>query len=302
MVNGKNYDQTKRLFLTKKYDLAFGMWINDTKNTAIGYALDAECVNSTFLPRSKAFYSYDLNEIAIEINAYNCPAVFFTENFQLKQNSKMNYLMLRFDFKNYENLNFNVLAKLNLNRRLGNGCSSNLTFHKKDNLLFNFLNDENYYDSNELFYRSRFEKFWIKITRNMAIFISTIILILVIIIFCLLVIYSCFKKLIVQAKNKLNITKKNTFEFTNLSNSKNTVYDAENSKSNDECENDSKLTQTNNEITQNSLKKQDETTENSISEFQILRNQLMSKVKTEESFEKVHGLDGNLTKNVIFQS
>ncbi|RNA40952.1 hypothetical protein BpHYR1_044475 [Brachionus plicatilis] len=242
VVNGKNFDDKKLLYVDKKYDLSFGMMLNESKNNVIAFAFDAECYHSNNLSKSKWFYSLDLDDKIIELNALNCPETFFIKNFNLKLSSKISFLSFKFNFKTNQSPNlFDLKLKLSLNRRLGKGCSSTIMFHKNTNSAM-----LDYYDYEIPIFRSSFE--------------------------------------ILPRTN-------NNFEFKNLSESKNQIVDLESIC--ETKEDDHKV-----DCRANIVKSK----ENSINEFQVLRDQLLNKEKKQFSYEKEHGLEPDLSKNIIFQN
>lgn len=282
VVNGKNYDERKLLYVDKKYDLLFGMMLNETENNVIAFAFDVECVQSKHFPKSKWFYSLDLDDKIIEINALNCPENFFIQNFSLKQSSKINFLSFKFDLKNNKIQNlFDLKIKLSLNRRLGKGCSSTIIFHRNINMAI-----VDYYDYENPNFRSTFEMFWNKIISNWFYF-----LLFIIFFFLFMIFFSFFIFYLTKKFRNLPIAK-NNFEFKNLSESRNQMVDLEQIDENIEKK-----------TTINSKKTTEiKSDENSANEFQILRNKLLNKENRELSYKKENGLESDMSKNIIFQN
>lgn len=279
VVNGKNYNEKKMLYVDKKYDLLFGMMLNKTDNNVIAFAFDAECMHSNTFSKSKWFYSLDLDDKIIEINALNCPENFFLQNFSLKQSSKINFLSFKFDLKEnkFQNL-FDLTVKLSLNRRLGKGCSSTVTFHRNINLAI-----VDYYDYESPNFRSSFEMFWNKIISNWLYFLVLIIIFLIFMIF-----FSCLFFYLTKKFRSFPISR-NNFEFRNLSESRNQMVDLE------------QIDENNQKKTTINVQKTPEVKSdgNSANEFQILRNKLLNK---ENSYKNENGLESDISKNIIFQN
>lgn len=305
LVNKKVYKPDKRLFLFKIYEISFGLPINNTKNVPIGYSVDAECSNSSDLNKSKVQYTFDLKETPVEINLTNCPGIFFIDEFQL--NDKFNYLVFKYDFKSNKNLTFDLSAKLTLNRRLGNGCQSNLTFHQKSkNSIFDIdsLLEENYYDIEDPSFSSKLQQFF-KILASNRIFLGALIFIIFLLLILLFLVAWCFRRVVLNDAKELEISnrlirlrsfKNKNNNFVKFSNSQETITDESNK------EPEQVNAKTSNETSNDSEKPNSVLPESTseVNEFQILRQQLMNKLATNGYYE--NNLNSAFSKNLIFQT
>lgn len=126
-INDKAYSQK---FTEKKltsYNIIFGLPVNSPQSLPIGYSIDVECASDN-VTKLKEYYSFELNNVPVEININNCSGFLLIRNLSLShEDFKLNYLKF---FLNINTLRvkktFEMRLKLTLNRRLGDGCMNDL--------------------------------------------------------------------------------------------------------------------------------------------------------------------------------
>jgi hypothetical protein len=163
------------LFTAFNYKISYGLPVYKSESTAIGYSIDVECYlaprkeqhTSHSLIQSGAIgsklrmhYSFDISQTPIEINMINCGATMtrveaLIKNLTLTTKTtsginepKYEYLNMSLRLRQLRNKSLDMSIRLSLNRRLGDGCMTNLTLKK---LPFDpkYLNDQNEENENE---------------------------------------------------------------------------------------------------------------------------------------------------------
>jgi hypothetical protein len=136
------------LFTAFNYRISYGLPVYKSESTAIGYSIDIEChlrneqtsQNGATIGKLRMHYSFDINRTPIEINMINCGPTaarveMLIKNLTLTSVTGLNelkheYLNMTLNLRPLRNKSVDMSMRLSLNRRLGDGCLTNLTLKK----------------------------------------------------------------------------------------------------------------------------------------------------------------------------
>lgn len=267
-------DEKLKLTTLQNYEINFGSLTKDRNSLPIGYSIDVECAAVTNITISKKVHSFDIDNVPIEIDYINCGDLtpFFLKNIQFTDKNKRNYLTVFVDFNELNEKSVEIIKmKMNLNRRLGDGCLNHLTFYAK-------LTESNFLDK----LLEDLACFWKKLTSNKICVYLLAIIGIFIFVFIMLITLLCVKIGCCSRRSKKSVLRINKTLDRKLSNKKRdfSKLEASSRPTNENFQMDNEK--------RHEVEKLAVTPIVEENEFQILRRQLLSNMRNNnDNYENI---------------